>query len=142
MNKFLSGIGAIIMAIVFIAAGAFCAFMGISRIQKMNSGKYAETQATVTNIETNEVYDSENDTYNTEYEITVEYTVDGEKYVSLLGETPKEFHEGMELTVLYNIDKPSEVVLPGTTGSYIMIALGAVGVIVGIVLLLKKIRGR
>ena len=142
MKNLLSGIGAVIMAIVFLAAGVLCIFLGINRIQKLNAGKYTETQATITKIDTEQVYDSDTDTYRDEYKITVEYTVDGKKYVSELGEKPSKFNEGMELTVLYDVDNPSKVILPGKSGSYIMIGLGAVGVIIGIVLILKKIRGR
>ena len=143
MKNFFSGVGAIVMAVVFLAAGIFCIYMGADRLQKMNAGKYVETKATVTNIEKEEIYDSDSpgDT-RTEYHITVEYSVDGNKYVSKLGETPSEFNEGMELTVLYNVDNPSEVVLPGNTGSYVMIGIGVVGVLAGIALFLKKLRGR
>ncbi|MBQ9488678.1 MAG: hypothetical protein IJU80_01965, partial [Lachnospiraceae bacterium] len=62
--------------------------------------------------------------------------------VSHLGENPREFYEGMELTVLYEIEKPTEVILPGKTSSYIMIAMGAVAVICGGVVILRKVLGR
>ena len=143
MNRIVSGVMGIVMAVVFLAAGVFCIVMGVTHLQKLNAGKYVETQATITKIETREVTDTDDPSITrTEYDITVEYTIDGKKYVSQLGETPKEFHEGMELTVLYNVDKPTDVVLPGTTGSYIMIGLGVVAVLLCAVMILKRLRGR
>ncbi len=142
MQKFFSGFGLILFALVFVAAGILCLVLGITRIHKLDSGKYVETQATITKIESHLEYDSDTNTHREEYEITVEYTVDGKKYVSLLGETPKEFHEGMELTVLYDVDDPSEVVLPGKTGAYIIIGLGVVGILAGGVAFIKRLRSR
>lgn len=143
MNKLLTGIMGIVFAVVFIAAGVFCLITGINQMQKMKQGKYVETQATITQIETNEISDSDAPSgYRTEYDITVEYTLDGKKVVAQLNGTPKDFYEGMELTVLYNQDKPTDVVLPGNTGNYIMIGLGVVAILAGAFALLKRLRGR
>lgn len=143
MNRLLSGVGALLLAIVILAAGVLNLVLGASRLIKMNAGKYVETQAVVTKIDTVEVADSDAPGgTREEYQLTVEYSVDGSRYVSQLSETPSSFHEGMELTVLYNIDKPSEVILPGAGGSFIMIGLGVVGVLAGVVLILRKLQGR
>ncbi len=143
MKKLLSGVVGIVFALIFLAAGVFCTVTGISQLKKLNEGKYVETQATITKVETITVSDSDAPGgTREEYEITVEYTLDGKKVVTLLNGTPKEFYEGMELTVLYNIDKPTDVILPGATGFYIMIGLGVVGILIGIVLILKRLRGR
>lgn len=116
--------------------------LGINRLNKLGSGQYKEVEATITGIETYYETDPETNTETERYEITVEYTVDGKKYVSLLGETPKEFHEGMQLTVLYDVGDPTDVVLPGKTGAYITIGLGAVVILVCVVMILKKLFGR
>jgi len=143
MQRLLSGVLGIVMSIVFVAAGIFTLVMGIGHLQKLNAGKYVETQATITKIETIEVSDSDAPGgTREEYEVTVEYTVDGKKVVSQLRETPKEFYEGMELTVIYNIDKPTDVTLPGTTGAYIMMGMGVLAILVGVVMFLKRLRGR
>ena len=143
MKKTMTGIMGIVLAVVFLAVGIFVLVMGINHLQKLNAGKYVETQATITKIETDVVHDPDSPGgTREEYEITVEYTVDGKKYVSRLGETPKEFHEGMELTVLYNVDNPMDVTLPGTTGAIIMIAMGVVAALAGVVMFLKRLRGR
>jgi len=143
MQRLLSGVLGIVMSIVFVAAGIFTLVMGIGHLQKLNAGKYVETQATITKIETIEVSDSDAPGgTREEYEVTVEYTVDGKKVVSQLRETPKEFYEGMELTVIYNIDKPTDVTLPGTTGAYIMMGMGVLAILAGVVMFLKRLRGR
>lgn len=140
MKKGLSGIAEILFGLVFVGVGILIVVLGINRLMKLEAGKYAETQAKITHIETTTV--SDEDGFHDEYDITVEYQVDGQKYVSHLGETPRDFHEGMELTVLYDIDKPMEVVLPGKTSSYIMIGIGMIAIICGAVVILRKVLGR
>ena len=135
------GVIAFFITVMVLGAGILNLSMGISRIVKLNTGKYEETQAVITKIEESTSVDSEGMT-TTDYTITVEYTVDGKRYVSQLGETPQKFHEGMELTVLYEIDNPLEVVLPGTTGACIMIGIGVVGLAAAAVVALNYFRGR
>ncbi len=143
MKRFLSGVGAIVFAVILLGVGILNIVLGVNRLVKLNAGKYVETQAVITKIETVEVADSDAPGGSREeYQLTVEYTVDGKKFVSQLSETPKEFYEGMELTVLYNTDKPTEVVLPGKTGAFIMIGMGVVAILAGVVLFLKRLRGR
>lgn len=143
MKRILSGVGGIVLALIFVAAGVVCLIMGISRMQKMNAGKYVETKATIVKIETVSVADPDAPGgFRDEHTVTVEYTVDGKKYVSQMSETPDKMYEGMELNVLYNVDDPTEVILPGNTGTYIMIGLGAVGILAGLAVLFKKLRGR
>ena len=143
MKRIVSGVMGIVLALLFLAAGIFTLVTGISHLQKLNAGKFVETQATITKIETMEVSDDDAPGgIREDYEITVEYTVDGKKIVSQLRETPKEFYEGMELTVIYNMDKPTDVTLPGTTGAYIMIGMGAVAILISVVMFLRRLRGR
>ena len=143
MRNFLNGVGALIMALVFLAAGILCIVLGANKIHKLNSDNYAEIKSTITKIETIETADSDSENgVREDHKITVEYTVDGNKYVSVLNETPDEFHEGMELTVLYNKDDPSDIILPGNGGAIVLIVLGAVGIIASCALVLKKIKGR
>ena len=137
MNKLLSGVGTILFALVFLAAGIFNIVLGVGRLQKDSQGKYVETTALITHIESTETHDE--DGTHTDYDITVEFQADGKKVVAHLGEIPKEFYEGMELTVLYNMDNPTEVVLPGTGGAWIMIGLGAVAILAAAGMLIKRI---
>ena len=135
------GVISIFITVIVLGASIFNLSLGIGRIIKLNTGKYEETQAVITKIEESTSVDSEGTT-TTDYTITVEYTVDGKRYVSQLGETPQKFHEGMELTVLYEIDNPLEVVLPGTTGAFIMIGIGVVGLVAAAVVTLNSFKGR
>ena len=135
------GVISIFITVIVLGASIFNLSLGIGRIIKLNTGKYEETQAVITKIEESTSVDSEGTT-TTDYTITVEYTVDGKRYVSQLGETPQKFHEGMELTVLYEIDNPLEVVLPGTTGAFIMIGIGVVGLVAAAVVALNSFKGR
>ena len=135
------GVISIFITVIVLGASVFNLSLGIGRIIKLNTGKYEETQAVITKIEESTSVDSEGMT-TTDYTITVEYTVDGKRYVSQLGETPQKFHEGMELTVLYEIDNPLEVVLPGTTGAYIMIGIGVVGLVAAALVALNSFKGR
>ena len=59
-----------------------------------------------------------------------------------MGETPKEFYEGMELDVWYNTEKPTDVILPGSKGHLVMIGIGVVGVLAGLAILFKRLTGR
>lgn len=136
MKQGVNGITKILFGAVFVVAGVLLIILGINRLVKMNAGKYVETQAKITKIETTLV--SDEDGSHEEHEITVEYQVDGKKFVSRLSENPREFYEGMELTVLYDVDKPTTVVLPGKASSFIMMALGFVGVICGLMVIIKK----
>ena len=136
MKQGVNGITKILFGAVFVAAGVLLIILGINRLVKMNAGKYVVTQAKITKIETTLV--SDEDGSHEEHEITVEYQVDGKKFVSRLSENPREFYEGMELTVLYDVDKPTTVVLPGKASSFIMMALGFVGVICGLMVIIKK----
>lgn len=136
MKQGVNGITKILFGAVFVAAGVLLIILGINRLVKLNAGKYVETQAKITKIETTLV--SDEDGSHEEHEITVEYQVDGKKFVSRLSENPREFYEGMELTVLYDVDKPTTVVLPGKASSFIMMALGFVGVICGLMVIIKK----
>ena len=138
LNRLLS----LIMAVIFIAVGIFIAYTGIQRLVKLNAGRYVETQAVITKIESRERYDSDTGKTETDYDLTVEYSVDGKTHVSHLGETPNDFYEGMELTVLYDVANPADVVLPGTTGAFIMIGMGVLAVICALVILLKNLLGR
>ena len=139
--KIPQGVITFFITVIVLGASIFNLSLGVGRIIKLNTGKYEETQAVITKIEESTSVDSEGMT-TTDYTITVEYTVDGKRYVSQLGETPQKFHEGMELTVLYEIDNPLEVVLPGTTGAYIMIGIGVVGLAAAAVVALNYFRGR
>lgn len=141
MNRLLNGVLSIVMIVVFLAAGIFMLVMGIGRFQAVSAGRFQETQATITRIDTRTETDPDGPD-RTVYDIMVEYEADGKKVVAQLEENPKDFYEGMELTVQYNMDKPTEVTLPGSGGAFFMIGFGIVAVLCSAVMVLQKLRGR
>ena len=141
MNRLLNGVLSIVMAVILVGVGVFMLTMGVGRLRALNTGKFVETQATVTRIDTRTESDPDGPD-RTVYDLTVEYTVDGKKVVAQLEDNPKDFYEGMELTVQYNMDKPTEVTLPGKSSAYIMLGMGTVALLCAAVLVLQKLRGR
>lgn len=141
MNRVLNGILSIVLAVVFVAVGIFLLVMGVGRLQAMNAGRFQETQATITRIDTRTETDPDGPD-RTVYDIMVEYEADGKKVVAQLDQNPRDFYEGMELTVQYNMDKPTEVTLPGKSSAYFSIGFGIVAILCGAFLVLQKLRGR
>lgn len=141
MNRVLNGILSIVLAVVFVAVGIFLLVMGVGRLQAMNAGRFQETQATITRIDTRTETDPDGPD-RTVYDIMVEYEADGKKVVAQLDQNPRDFYEGMELTVQYNMDKPTEVTLPGRSSAYFSIGFGIVAILCGAFLVLQKLRGR
>jgi hypothetical protein len=72
----------------------------------------------------------------------VEYTVDGQSYVSDLGQKKDDFTVGKEIDILYNPNNPEGIVLPGKTIWFIFMIVGAVVAVVASALLIKDIRNR
>lgn len=140
MKKIVNGISIIVMIVVLLASGIFMLVTGIGRFQAISAGRFQETQATITRIDTHTETDS--DGSETVYDLTVEYTVDGKKVVSRLEQNPTDFYEGMELTVQYNMDKPTEVTLPGNGGAFIIIGMGVVALLACAALIVQTLRGR
>lgn len=141
MNRVLNGILSIVLAVVFVAVGIFLLVMGVGRLQAMNAGRFQETQATITRIDTRTETDPDGPD-RTVYDIMVEYEADGKKVVAQLDQNPRDFYEGMELTVQYNMDKPTEVTLPGKSSAYFSMGFGIVAILCGAFLVLQKLRGR
>ena len=140
MNRIINRIVPLLMSLAFAVAGIFIIYQGVNRLGKLNAGRYTETQATITRIDTRTESDSDG-FEKTVYDLTVEYSLDGRKVVAQLRENPRDFYEGMELAVLYDVEDPTDVILPGTANAFIMIGVGAFAVLAGAVLFIKPRRG-
>ena len=140
MNRIINRIVPLLMSLAFAVAGIFIIYQGVNRLGKLNAGRYTETQATITRIDTRTESDSDG-FEKTVYDLTVEYSLDGRKVVAQLRENPRDFYEGMELAVLYDVEDPTAVILPGTANAFIMIGVGAFAVLAGAVLFIKPRRG-
>ena len=129
--KRLMKVGAIVFGIVFIVVSA----IGIHQ-----DDTFLPTKGVIRSMERTYVATDTNETDT--WEVMVEYTVDGQDYVSDLGQKKDDFIVGKEIDILYNPDNPEGIVLPGKTIWFIFIIVGAVVAAVASVLLVRDIRNR
>ena len=102
---------AMAIALIAIIAGVYLTFF--------QSRGYEKTTATITSI-TELPKDFEDE--KTEYDVTVEYTVDGQKYEEKLNYFSPSFKVGKTINVRYNPENPSEVHGGSGFGLYVLIA--------------------
>ena len=97
---------------------------------------YQPVQATIESISVDYgVGEDDTDTYH----VWVKYTVDGKEYHSELGEMQNGYHEGKEISVLYNPEKPEEIISQSKTGPIIAIVIGGVAALAGAFLTVRRI---
>ena len=123
--------GAVLFGLIFFAAGV----IGIHQANTFLPAKGVIRSMERTYVATNS---NESDTW----EVMVEYTVDGQTYVSDLGQKKEDFTVGKEIDILYNPNAPEGIVLPGKTIWFIFIIAGAVVAAVASVLLVRDLRNR
>ena len=129
--KRLMKVGAILFGLAFIVSG----IIGIHQDETFLPTKGVIRSMERTYVATNS---DENDTW----EVMVEYAVDGQTYVSDLGQKKDNFTVGKEIDILYNPNNPEGIVLPGKTIWFIFMIAGAAVAIVAAILLVKEIRNR
>ena len=123
--------GAILFGLIFIVSG----IIGIHQ-----DDTFLPTKGVIQSMERTYVATDSNDTDT--WEVMVEYTVDGQPYVSDLGQKKDDFTVGKEIDILYNPNNPEGIVLPGKTIWFIFMIVGAVVAVVASALLIKDIRNR
>ena len=129
--KRLMKVGAILFGLAFIVSG----IIGIRQ-----DDTFLPTKGVIRSMERTYVATDSNDTDT--WEVMVEYAVDGQTYVSDLGQKKDDFTVGKEIDILYNPNNPEAAVLPGKTIWFIFILVGAVVAVVASVLLVRDIRNR
>ena len=129
--KRLMKVGAILFGLAFIVSG----IIGIHQDETFLPTKGVIRSMERTYVATNS---DENDTW----EVMVEYAVDGQTYVSDLGQKKDNFTVGKEIDILYNPNNPEGIVLPGKTIWFIFMIAGAAVAIVAAILLVTEIRNR
>ena len=129
--KRLMKVGAILFGLAFIVSG----IIGIRQ-----DDNFLPTEGVIQYMERTYVATDSNDTDT--WEVMVEYTVDGQPYVSDLGQKKDDFTVGKEIDILYNPNNPEGIVLPGKTIWFIFMIVGAVVAVVASALLIKDIRNR
>ncbi len=73
------------------------------------------------------------------YTVIVEYTIDGTTYYSDLGEIESGYHEGKEISFLYDPDNPENITVTSKTGSYIAMVFGVVCLLGGVFAFVRRI---
>ncbi|MBQ7433621.1 MAG: DUF3592 domain-containing protein [Lachnospiraceae bacterium] len=118
---------AIVLAIIAIIFGSYLTFF--------QSKGFEKTTATIVSVEE---LQKEFDDEDTDYDVTVEYTVNGQKYMEKLDYYSPFFKVGKSIDIRYDPNDPS--VIHGGTG------FGIYGIVVGVVILvvtiISIIRGR
>ena len=129
INRVLQKIGPIIAVILGIVVIVF----GTLSLGKHKT--YKPVAATIESISVDYgVGEDDSDTYH----VWVKYTVDGKEFHSELGEMQNGYHEGKEITVLYNPEKPEEVISESKTGPIIGIVVGSLVTLVGLFLTVRR----
>ena len=118
---------AMVLAVIAIIAGVYFTFIQSSGFEK--------TTATITAIEEQPKDFSDDDA---EYDVTVEYTVDGQKYTEKLDYYSPSFEIGKTINIRYNPDNPSEIHGGSGFGIYILI----IGVVILAFTIFSIVRGR
>lgn len=116
---------AMAIAVIAIIAGVYLTFFQSKGLEK--------TTATITSI-TERPSDSADE--DTEYDVTVEYTVDGQKYEEKLGYYSPSFKVGKTINVKYDSNDPSKVVGGSGFRLYVLI----IGVVILALTLISMIR--
>ncbi len=132
MKRFVLPLAALVMGIILIVMGC------ISMSQVKN---FPEIEAVVTNVERE--YFTDEDGTREEITVRVKYTINGVDFEEVLQNNTADLHEGDEITVRYNPEKPSFVTGATKSSSMIPIGFGALFTLIGLVLFAKSIiRGR
>ena len=129
--KRLMKVGAILFGLAFIVSG----IIGIRQ-----DDNFLPTKGVIQSMERTYVATDSNDTDT--WEVMVEYTVDGQPYVSDLGQKKDDFTVGKEIDILYNPNNPEGIVLPGKTIWFIFMIAGAAASVIAAVLLVRDLRNR
>ena len=120
----------LIIGVVLILAGCF--FLSDMR------GSYKKTEAVI--VEINEYYGIGSDADALQYDVFVNYEVDGKEYKHiLLGSYDFTMKNGKVITIEYNTDKPGKIRMPyAAVAPYILFAAGGLFVAYEIITVAKS----
>jgi len=116
----------IVASIVFIIGGV----IGLHQV-----ATFSPATGTIESIEIEQGTADESDSYT----VIVSYNANGTIYYADLGQLQNGFYEGKEIDILYNPDDFSQITLPSKTGPIIGIAFGAVMLLAGIFMTIRRI---
>ncbi len=127
----------VVMPILFALAGCFLILLGITNIK--NRQIFVESTGVISNIEETYVGGEDNEY---DYDVTVDYTVDGQEYSSPLGEYNSRMQEGQEIGIYYNPDNPSEVMTNSKSTPVVLFVMGIIGIFAGVGLFIRSLTVR
>ena len=129
-------LSALLMALVFFAAGVFLIVLGFQNSKQQKT--FTETTAVITRIEREPRAGSDREY---DYHVFVKYTVGGKEYENELGEYSSSFKEGAAISIKYDPANPNNIIAAAGTFRTVMFIMGTVAIISSLVLALKTIRG-
>ena len=118
----------------FMIVGVFFIVAGVIGLK--NADSFTPTTGTIKSIELISEAVDEHDTDT--YEVMVEYTVDGQTYLSDLGHNQNGYSVGKEIDILYDPEHPDTITLPGKSSSVFSIVIGVLAVVVPVFLFMRK----
>lgn len=117
--------------LIFVAGVFVLIFMFSKAISSFYSGRYVETPAVIKSMDLEPSgYDGRYRRHS-EYSV-IKYIVNGisiEKKYILFDNEKYVYHEGMEFTMLYNADDPSDIITPGETEEFFEVTILVIGII-------------
>ena len=128
-------ITALIMAIVFLAAGIFIIYLGAQNSK--NQKIFTETTGEIVRIYRRDVGDRDY-----EYDVFVKYTAGGKEYESKLDTYKDSFREGQKIDIKYDPADPVTIIAAGSGQSLYLIIFGVAAILISLVMALRVLRGR
>ena len=127
----------LVFALALIVAGVFSITQGFKRMGMVKSDDYKQTKAVVSRVEVEESIDvDEPDSYT----VYVTVNVGCKEYEVNYDSGSEDMKVGDEITVLFNPENPDMALAPSQTNSYILLGLGAIGVLGGILLVIRTLQ--
>ncbi len=120
--------------VIALLAGVMFLVFGATKLVKVNT--YPQTSAVITHIEMEPGVGEEPDNYR----VTVRYVVDGATYEAELDQYKDSYHEGKQIRVRYNPMNPKDVTAMSTFSAGIVLAFGALMLVVGITTSVRVVR--
>lgn len=131
MKKYLGGILFIFIAVLILIIGIF-----FGRYQA--SKNYEKITGTISNIEVEEEFSQEDNSWKTSITFYVNYTYKGQTYKNVRLNYSDSFHsEGDNIDFYVNVDNPSEITIQPQTPLIICIVLSSGFLFVGIAIIIK-----
>lgn len=99
--------------------------------RRKQDSTFIKTEGTIVTIDS--TYDAVQE--ETEYFVTVRFTVDGAERTAVMSDYSSSFKEGKEIPIAYNPDNPSEVIYRGGVSTGLLTGIAVASIVLGAILL-------